>query len=581
MLGWAAILFLALLLRSYGLNLNPVGISHDDELNEILNAKSVALTQTQRPGFVAGILTQTDQCKFIGDCVYGELGTYIQVPWMYFSPLGLAFSRIFFVLISLGLVIATGKLFENFSKSTTIGMIAGLFVAINPWAIYYGRTAHTILSSHLFYVLAVYYFTRHNSYKSNLIFGSITALIASLVYFGAKPILPLIIIWGVSYNLYQFGLRNIKFTFQFLLVVTVVIGGYLLILSNSYAGKRFTDIENGAQRNAGVIIELGGSTSWRVGRQVDKVTPRIESFLGFFSASSLFLTGQRASDNYYLSGHGYYYLVDFIFLILGIMAISSRFGRAMFILLLIAISITPAAIKISGTSIYSHRASLAYPLISGIIAWGLYFCWNKVSAKSFLAKIFLLSVAVVYSGSLIYFLFVYWYRSPVEQSTRWFFHERVLANYITRVQKNNENKKLIVISGRPDGIFNSYVFYSGVYNNKEGIIEINSKYLERDYAYQGAMFTDDCSKIAQEDLAENIIFIDKINNPECEINLGNTSRISNPRDAGVIYNIVNDSLCKDYSIGRYPYPKSIHDFSVENQTDEVFCKTWITNPEVN
>ncbi|KKS77762.1 MAG: hypothetical protein UV74_C0013G0051 [Candidatus Woesebacteria bacterium GW2011_GWB1_43_14] len=581
MLGWAAILFLALLLRSYGLNLNPVGISHDDELNEILNAKSVALTQTQRPGFVAGILTQTDQCKFIGDCVYGELGTYIQVPWMYFSPLGLAFSRIFFVLISLGLVIATGKLFENFSKSTTIGMITGLFVAINPWAIYYGRTAHTILASHLFYCLAAYYFTRPNSYKSNLIFGGITAFIASLIYFGAKPILPLIIIWGVSYNLYQFGFRNIKFTFQFLLVAMIVIGGYLLILSNSYAGKRFTDIENGRQENVGITIELGGSTSWRVGRQVDKVTPRIDSFLGFFSASSLFLTGQRASDNYYLSGHGYYYLADFIFLILGIMAISSRFGRAMFILLLIAISITPTAIKISGTSIYSHRASLAYPLISGIMAWGLYFCWSKVPAKPFLAKIFLLSAAIVYSGSLIYFLFVYWYRSPVEQSTRWFFHERVLASYITRVQKNNENKKLIVISGRPDGIFNSYVFYSGVYNNKEGIIEINSKYLERDYAYRGAMFTDDCSKIAQEDLAENIIFIDKINNPECEINLGNTSRISNPRDAGVIYNIVNDSLCKDYSIGRYPYPKSIHDFSVENQTDEVFCKTWITNPEVN
>jgi len=581
LLGWAAILFLALLLRSYGLNLNPVGISHDDELNEILNAKSVALTQTQRPGFVAGILTQTDQCKFIGDCVYGELGTYIQVPWMYFSPLGLAFSRIFFVLISLGLVIATGKLFENFSKSTTIGMITGLFVAINPWAIYYGRTAHTILASHLFYCLAAYYFTRPNSYKSNLIFGGITAFIASLIYFGAKPILPLIIIWGVSYNLYQFGFRNIKFTFQFLLVAMIVIGGYLLILSNSYAGKRFTDIENGRQENVGITIELGGSTSWRVGRQVDKVTPRIDSFLGFFSASSLFLTGQRASDNYYLSGHGYYYLADFIFLILGIMAISSRFGRAMFILLLIAISITPTAIKISGTSIYSHRASLAYPLISGIMAWGLYFCWSKVPAKPFLAKIFLLSAAIVYSGSLIYFLFVYWYRSPVEQSTRWFFHERVLASYITRVQKNNENKKLIVISGRPDGIFNSYVFYSGVYNNKEGIIEINSKYLERDYAYRGAMFTDDCSKIAQEDLAENIIFIDKINNPECEINLGNTSRISNPRDAGVIYNIVNDSLCKDYSIGRYPYPKSIHDFSVENQTDEVFCKTWITNPEVN
>ena len=158
MFGWIGILLLAFFLRAYGLGLNPVGISHDDELNELLNAKSVALTGEPRPGFVAGILTTNDECLFVGDCVYGELGTYVQVLWMRTFPLSLVWSRIFFVIASVGLVYITGKLFENFSKSKAVGIATGFFVAINPWAIYYGRTAHTILFSHLFYILAAYFF---------------------------------------------------------------------------------------------------------------------------------------------------------------------------------------------------------------------------------------------------------------------------------------------------------------------------------------------------------------------------------------------------------------------------------------
>lgn len=554
-LVWSVILLLALFLRLYGLDLNPVGITHDDELHEIINAKSLAITGSNIPGVVTGIFTQNPYCIW-GDCVYGELESYILIPWMRFFPLNLVLSKIPFVLGSVLLVFTTGKLFENLSKNATIGMIVGLLVAINPWAIYFGRTAYPQLVSHLFYILGAYFFTRHKSYKSNLILGSLFSFFAFLIYFGAKPILPLIILWGIIYNLYQFKLHHVKFTFLFVLIVSAIIGGYFLILSNSFAGIRVAEIET------------------------TKSSLRLERFLDFFSPMSLFLTGQRATDNSYITGYGFHYLVDLPFLILGILTLFKNLPITLFVFSLITISVLPAAIKTSETSIYSLRAALAYSLLSGLIGWGCYFCWSKVLIlkQKYIAKILLVLVIILYILSLAYFLLIYWHRLPRDQATRWFFHERVLTNYISRIQSKND-KKIIVLTARPDGIFNTFIFYSGIYNDKNTINDINSKYLSGNFEYKGASFIDDCQEITKQDLDNSIILIDQTNPVKCELYQKDTPKIANPKDAGGIYNIVNESLCVNYPSNRYPQPQNIYDFKIENLTDEAFCKIWITNPD--
>lgn len=580
---WSVILLLATFLRLYGLGLNPVGITHDDELHEIINSKSLAFTGSNVPGVVAGILTQNGHCIW-GDCIYGELESYVLIPWMLIFPLNLVLSKMPFVLGAIVLVLATGKLFENLSKNPIIGMIVGLMVAINPWAIYFGRTAYPQLVSHLFYILGAYFFTRHKSYKqslkfslssnykSNLILGSLFSFSASLFYFGAKPILPLIILWGFVYNIYKFKLHNFKFSFLFILITSLVIGGYFLILSNSFAGIRLKEIET------------------------TRLSLRVERFLGFFSPVSLFLTGQKDTDNSYISNHGFYYLIDLPFLILGILAISKNLPNTLFIFSLIAISVLPAAIKTSETSIYSLRAALAYPLLSGIIGWGCYSCWNKVNfllrsrisilKKKYITRIFFVLVIILYVSSLIYFLLLYWHRLPRNQATRWFFHERVLTNYITRIQSKND-KKIIVATNRPDGIFNTFIFYSGIYNNKNAIYDINSKYLYHNFEYKGVKFIDNCQKITKEDLYNSVILIDQINPLNCQMNKffpteieqKNTPKIADPKDAGGIFNIVNESLCLNYPKNRYPNSKSIYDFKIESLTNKDFCNNWITNPD--
>ena len=136
---WLLILTLALLLRTIGINLNPIGLSHDDELNELINSKSLALTGMHAPGHVAGVFMPDDECP--GNCIHGELGPFVLIPWMKLFSLDMGWSKIPFILASVLMVLATGKLFENLSKSRLVGFIVGVLVAINPWEIHFGRTA--------------------------------------------------------------------------------------------------------------------------------------------------------------------------------------------------------------------------------------------------------------------------------------------------------------------------------------------------------------------------------------------------------------------------------------------------------
>jgi hypothetical protein len=80
-------------------------------------------------------------------------------------------------------------------------------------------------------------------------------------------------------------------------------------------------------------------------------------------------------------------------------------------------------------------------------------------------------------------------------------------------------------------------------------------------------------------MANSLIIVEQIDKVKCDIDQKNTPKIANPRDAGGIYNIINESLCQRYPKNRYPDPKNIFDYEVENMSDEDFCKMWITNPD--
>lgn len=587
---WTIILLLALFLRIYGLNLNPVGLSHDDELSEIINAKSLAITGLYAPGRVAGIFTQNDECP--GNCVYGELGSYFLIPWMLIFPLDIFWSKIPFVLASVGMVFFAGKLFENLSRNRVVGMLAGLFVAINPWAIHFGRTAYFTTFSYLFYILGAYFFTRSKAFKSNLILGTLASAIGAMFYFGTKPIFPLITLWGIIYNFFLFGIRHLKFTLILLVIVSLLMGWYFIILSHSYAGRRLNEagvtdpnlIKREVDEQRRTSLEIPLLRDIVINKYLVETNLRIEKYLGFFSPTFLFLKSAGSTDNYYISSHSYYYLIDLPFLIFGIMAISTNLRAGIFTLSLILLSVIPAAVKTTGDTIYALRTALAYPIMSGVIAWGFYYLYRNLSSAKYLLsrkvnlrRIFIYLVVTGYILSLSYFLIMYWFRTPFDKGIGQYHHKRIMANYIIRLQRENPNKKIIVVTAQPADTFNTYVFYGGLYNTKNEVEKINQVYASQNYQYQGVKFVGSCLDITNDGKDKPVIFIER--GTKCDFDQTNTPKIANPRDGGGMYNILNESLCLEFPQHRYPYPRSITDFQVESLNKKDFCQTWITNPD--
>ena len=61
---------------------------------------------------------------------------------------------------------------------------------------------------------------------------------------------------------------------------------------------------------------------------------------------------------------------------------------------------------------------------------------------------------------------------------------------------------------------------------------------------------------------------------ECLTNTEGVPRIAEARDSGSRFYIVNDLLCKNYGLRRYPNPRRIEDFAIEKMSNQGFCEKW-------
>ena len=588
---WIAILVFATILRLYGLGANPVGLSHDDEVQNLLNAKSLAVTGQPSGGTVTGVLSSVTECP--GNCVYGELTSYILIPWMRLFPLDLFWSKIPFALASILIVYFTGKLFENLSKNKLLGIFVGFLVAINPWAIHLGRMAYENNFSYLFYILGAYFFTRPKFQKSNLTYGTLFSIFGFLFYFGTKPILPFIVLWGFLYNIVVYKKFVWKTYFSIGFIFILFLGVYFFALTHSFAGRRLNEISIDKAYNIESIvndqrrISLNAPviSSLFINKYTVKGQIYLEKLLEFFSPVYLYLKSTGGTDAYYISNHAYNYLIDLPLLVFGLLGLAANFAVAIFTLSLLVLSVGPAILRTD--TIFTFRSGLAYPILAGLSGWGVYYLYSKMeyfqkTSKHFkkfpLGKIFLAGTFALYGISLAYFLTMYWVRMPIEKSEGWYFHKRVITSYITQTRKDS-SRRIIVITAQPPETINTYAFYSGEYENAENIIEINEAIRSRNYSYQNTYFTDSCNINLVKELSEGTtVFVESDAN--CNFQTPTSIKIANPRDAGGQYDIYGDTLCTDIPKNKYPYPRSLKDFQVEKMDKEQFCKTWITNPDI-
>ncbi|RJR23674.1 hypothetical protein C4578_03940 [Candidatus Microgenomates bacterium] len=581
--GYLLAILLAFLIRFAGLNFNPVGIAHD-EIRDLIGAKSLAVTGKICPEMFAGIFTRTGEGVGI-DTVFAELVTYLLVPWMRLFPLSLLWSKIPFVLASVGLVFISAKFFENVTKRREIGILTAFLVAINPWAIHFGRSAYENIFAYFFYFLGLFLFTLPKAKNKNLVLGFIACFLGFLSYFGTKPLFPVLVTLGVAFSLVgnsseskkrakdsvRLGILLILFSF----LVTL---GYLKILSASPAGLRMRE----------VAVEPGLDFAEQVNyqRRVSLEIPHVrdlainkynlmakyyaERYLSVFSPRYLFAEGEKGFDAFMIADHPFMYFLELPLVVFGFIFLSFSFEVTVFILLLIASLPLPTVLTKYSSSIYALRIGLLFPMLSGMAAMGIYGLTNKLE-KYGIKRLFIFFVSGAYLFSFAYFWIIYWYRVPFEKNTGWYFPERVLVKYMVELRKITDRKIVVVAGERVSHLMYYYAFYSGNYENKDDIYALNNAIISGENEVNGIFFTNECPKVEKDSV---YIFEGDV----CEGFSSNLPRIAATRDSGQRFLIANDPVCGDLNLSRYPYPRNITEFDVEKMDRKTFCKTWITKP---
>jgi hypothetical protein len=565
---------LAIALRVWGLGLNPVGLVHD-EIHQLVNAKSIWLTGKGAAGTGAGIFQNQPYCD--GNCVFGELPSFLLVPFAIFKSV-FPWLKLPLVLASVVMMIGFMKFFENLTKNKTVGILVGLMIAINPWAINFGRTAYENVLAFMFYAWSFYFLTKNKFKLKDQIIGIFLGLAASLCYFGAKPIFVPLMWAGLGYGWWKEKKNNKKYVILGILTVLVMVG-YGLILKNSFAGLRMNETK---VINSEIIGQVDDQR--RMSLEVPKVRDifinkytvvgkvLLKRYFAGLAPNYLFNEGELGYDHFMITNHPFMYLIDLPMIIVGFYGLAMISLPAAVLIggIILILPITPMVSNYATT--YALRSGLTYPILAAMAGIGIYFLIKKIKNKKG-KRLVGLGILIIYLISLMNFEVMYWYRNPFEKSAGWVFFEREAIKYIQLVKESKNPAEIEIVTTDPVDMIYEYAIFSGEVNNKDFIEKMNETIKNRSYQIDGIKF----SKTCPEKIDNQKIYL-MASNQACIKEPNHLARIAEPRDAGTRWAIPNEVLCKEIKLPQYPYPRKIADFNIEKMTRENFCKLWISQP---
>lgn len=574
--SWVVILvlLLALILRFWRLDLNPVGLVYD-EIHQLVNAKSLALTGTGASGTGAGIFQNQPYCD--GNCIFGDLPSFLLVPFAFFKT-SFPLLKIPLILASVLMIFWFIKLFENLTKNKWIGIMAGLIIAINPWAINFGRTAYENVFAFMFYAWSFYLLTKETFKFKNQIAAIFLGFMASMCYFGAKPIFVPLMLVALGYGFWM-ERKNLKKYLILGLVTIVLMGGYMLVLKNSYAGARLgeTSLITGeiitqVEKERKISLQIPIFRQVFINKYTVLAKILLKRYFGGLAPNYLFNEGEVGFDHFIITNHPFMYLADLPIIILGFYSLATISMPAVLLVTAIIFVLPITSILTTFGATYALRNGLIYPILASMAGLGIYFLINKIKNKKgkFLVAIILL---VIYLISLTNFLVMYWYRNPFEKNAGWNFFERQAIRYTVLTREIKKEVKIEIIMPDQVGMIYEYAVFSGKINDKNFILEMNETIKNKTYEIDGIKFLKDCPKTIEGDKFYLIT-----SSMACIANEGGLVRISEIRDSAPRWIIPNDIVCNEIKLPESSYPRKIEEFKIENMDRETFCKTWVSQP---
>jgi hypothetical protein len=572
------VLAFAFFIRVILLDRFPIGMTHD-ELNNIFTAKSLFYTGSYAPGTAPAVLpsSMAYSTVTVPEVVVSTLSILIG-PF----PMSLLMGRIVGALLSVSSVLAVYFIALHLTGRRIFAQISMVLMALNPWSILLGRTMAELNFFVAFFLWGFLVLLKSDGWR---IFRALPFYILGFFSYTGGQVSFLVFI--IITLIYRYVISSKKRTYRtaylvFAGVAVVMFAGYVLVATQNQSFKaRGRELYLPGLPEISEQVDLDRKLSvpsplnpFFINKATVYVSGFVNKYINTFSVDYLFLKGEvRAIFSY--QNHGTFYLVDLLFIVIGISSLYALNKRSwtLFLAIVVGCSLTAGLSTVENS--YSQRVGLIYPFLVMFSGVGIGTVYLAVRSKKFRTALTVI-IGLVYFVSFVNLMHIYFFRFPVYASDGWFFQDRVLSTYIHKTEKAHPDTKITVYTFEPKIIFEEYLFYTNSYH-KDNALLINGRLNEMDYRWNNVVFTDKCpDKMPDSDqitIADSSFECDKV------LALNDPLRITRLRDVHVHYNIYMDRLCNGFIDNRYISQSAYSDFSVEKMTDADFCSNWITKIE--
>lgn len=380
--------------------------------------------------------------------------TYILIPFIKVLGLNEWAVRLPSAIFGITTIFLIYKLAE---KTTGSALISSLVLAISPWHIHFSRGAWEVNLSTMCIVLAVVSFLNWVSSKKIKygLISSLSFIFAMYSYQSARILAPLI---GVALVFLYWN--NIKSQFKSCLVILCV---SVLTLMPLFISVQKTDASS-RLAGVGIFADMGPinrlnqlrgqhyeTSSLQARLLHNKIISYgvlfVNNYLDHYNGDFLFVNGDKIERNK-IPETGLLYLIDIIFLVLGIiLIIRLRSKNKKIIPLLLLIS--PVAAALTFQTPHALRAHLMVIPLSVIVAVGIK---SIISNYKFIAIV----ICCAYFWLIMRYYHEYHVHYPQTYPSAWEFGFKQVAEYIA---KNEGKYQQIIVTNKYDQPYILFLFY--------------------------------------------------------------------------------------------------------------------------
>jgi 4-amino-4-deoxy-L-arabinose transferase-like glycosyltransferase len=345
----------------------------------------------------------------------------------------------------------SGAIFKE-KESQLVGLIAALFLAVEPWHVHFSRIALESNLSLFFVTLGIYFL---NKSRKN-IWGYLALVISFFTYLAPRLfvlILALLLTLFSRFKKEKRLWRNVAVIFVLLFLTTFLNPESLNRVKGISIFHPFikVGIESSIQEKIGEHNFKPFFIRLLHNKPVEYTLLVIKQYLNYFSPDFLFFRGEIDDKRFTIPFMGNLLLFELPFFLIGLYVLLRT--KKLFLLCWLFVAPLPSTFSFRSPS--SVRSIFILPAFEIIAAIGLIFLINKISVRKLLSTFFFLLIIPLFIINTIYLLDNYFIHQLVHNPFYWNYGFKEAVLYVKNIEQDYDK----IIVGKEGSPYIHFLFF--------------------------------------------------------------------------------------------------------------------------